>query len=253
MAPGFAQVGFNQKKSAFKNFALVIPTLNEAGNIDKILGEVSTALKEPQYRYEIVVVDDGSADGTVQQVLAWSKRDPRIRLISRVGERGLAGAVLHGWSQCKADMLGVMDADLQHPPQLLPDLLKEAERADVAIASRYALNDGTKGWNPLRAAVSRLSTLAAGPLISKKNLHVTDPMSGFFIIHRRCIDGLTFQTSGFKLLLEILVRGRIRKVREIPYHFGLRRAGRSKASATVAFQYLHLLSRLSRDLVLRSS
>jgi dolichol-phosphate mannosyltransferase len=253
MAPGFAQTVSAPKRNSLKTFALVIPTLNEAGNIDKILGEASTALSETQYRYEIIVVDDESTDGTVQQVLDWSQRNPCIRVISRVGERGLAGAVLHGWSQSKAEMLGVMDADLQHPPQLLPDLLKEAERADIAIASRYALNDGTKGWNPLRAAVSRLSTLAAGPLISKKNLHVTDPMSGFFIIHRRCIHGLTFQTSGFKLLLEILVRGRIRKVREIPYHFGLRRAGRSKASATVAFQYLHLLRRLSRDLVLRSS
>jgi dolichol-phosphate mannosyltransferase len=90
-------------------------------------------------------------------------------------------------------------------------------------------------------------------LISKKNLGVTDPMSGFFIIHRRCIEGLTFQTTGFKLLLEILVRGRIRRALEIPYNFGLRRAGQSKASASVAFHYLHLLGRLSRDLVLRSS
>ena len=241
--------------SSSKTFALVIPTLNEAGNIDKVLSDVSNALSEirSQYRYEILVVDDGSTDGTVEQVLAWSKQDPRIRLLSRVGERGLAGAVLHGWSQCRANLLGVMDADLQHPPQLLPALLKEAERADAAIASRYALHDGLKGWNPIRAAVSRLSTLVAEPLISKKNLRVTDPMSGFFIIHRRCIDGLTFQTSGFKLLLEILVRGNIRKVREVPYHFGLRHAGRSKASAAVAFHYLYLLSRLSRDLVLRSS
>ena len=78
-------------------------------------------------------------------------------------------------------------------------------------------------------------------------------MSGFFVIRRRCIEGLAFQTTGFKLLLEILVRGRIKTAREIPYQFGLRRAGRSKASASVAFHYLHLLGRLSRDLVLRSS
>jgi hypothetical protein len=123
----------------------------------------------------------------------------------------------------------------------------------TAGASRYSQDHGTKGWNPLRAAVSRLSTLAAAPLIHKKNLQVTDPMSGFFIIHRRCIEGLIFQTTGFKLLLEILVRGRIKVAREVAYHFGLRRAGRSKANATVAFHYLHLLGRLSRDLVLRSS
>ena len=69
-------------------------------------------------------------------------------------------------------------------------------------------------------------------------------MSGFFMIHRRCIEGLTFQTTGFKLLLEILVRGRIQNAKEVPYYFGLRQAGRSKANATVAFHYLHLLGRL---------
>jgi dolichol-phosphate mannosyltransferase len=243
MEPGFSE----------KSFALVIPTLNEAGNINKVLGEVTHALRETRYEYEIVVVDDGSTDGTVEQVRKWNKRDPRIRLLSRSGERGLAGAVLYGWNQCRAELLGVMDADLQHPPQLLPELLKQADRADIAIASRYARQDGVKGWNPIRALVSRLSTLAATPLIHKKNLQVTDPMSGFFVIHQRCIEGLTFQTAGFKLLLEILVRGRIRKVREIPFHFGIRHAGKSKADAAVAFHYLHLLSRLSRELVLRSS
>jgi dolichol-phosphate mannosyltransferase len=235
------------------SLALVIPTIDEAGNIDRMLSELTDALSGTEYEYEIVVVDDGSTDGTVERVQNWTKRDPRIRVLSRAGERGLAGAVLYGWSQSRANLLGVIDADLQHPPELLPELLKAAEQADIAIASRYARNQGTKGWNPVRAAVSRLSTLAAAPLISKKNLGVTDPMSGFFVIHRRCIEGLTFQTTGFKLLLEILVRGRIQKALEVPYHFGLRRAGRSKASATVAFHYLHLLGRLSRDLVLRSS
>src|ERR1700677_286034 len=234
-------------------FALVVPTLNEAGNIDKVLGEITAALSTTQYDYEIVVVDDGSTDGTVEKVREWTQRDSRIGLLSRAGERGLAGAVLCGWSQSRANLLGVIDADLQHPPALLPELLKQVEHADIAIASRYARGQGTKGWNPVRAAVSRLSTLAASPLLSKKNLPVTDPMSGFFVIRRRCIEGLVFQTTGFKLLLEILVRGRIKTVREIPYQFGLRRAGTSKASASVAFHYLHLLGRLSRDLVLRSS
>jgi dolichol-phosphate mannosyltransferase len=234
-------------------FAIVVPTLNEAGNIDKILTALTDALRETEYDYEIVVVDDGSTDGTVERVGDWANRDSRVRLLSRAGERGLAGAVLYGWSQSQANLLGVIDADLQHPPELLPELLQAAERADIAVASRYAGNDGVKGWNPLRAAVSRLSTLAAVPLISKKNLGVTDPMSGFFIIHRRCIEGLTFQTTGFKLLLEILVRGRIHTAKEVAYRFGLRQAGRSKASAIVALHYLHLLGRLSRDMVLRSS
>jgi dolichol-phosphate mannosyltransferase len=236
-----------------KSFSLVIPTLNEAGNIDRVLSELTDSLSDTQYEYEILVVDDGSTDGTVEQVRDWMTRDARIRLLSRAGERGLAGAVLYGWGQSRAGLLGVMDADLQHPPELVPALLREAERADIAIASRYAKDHGVKGWNPLRAAVSRLSTLVAAPLISQKNLRVTDPMSGFFAVHRRCIEGLVFQTTGFKLLLEVLVRGRIKSVREIPYRFGLRRAGRSKANATVALHYLHLLGRLSRDLVLHPS
>ena len=243
MIPGFSE----------KSFALVVPTLNEAGNIDVLLGELTAALSTTEYEYEIVVVDDGSTDGTVEKVREWAKQDSRIRVLCRVGQKGLAGAVLYGWSQCRANLLGVIDADLQHPPELVPRLLEAAERADIAVASRYAQSNGTKGWNPLRSAVSRLSTLAAAPLISRKHLNVTDPMSGFFIIHSRCIEGLTFQTTGFKLLLEILVRGRIRSAEEVPFQFGLRQAGTSKANATIAFHYLHLLARLSRDLVLRSN
>ena len=236
-----------------KTFALVVPTLNEAENVGTLLGELTKVLSTTEYEYEIVVVDDGSTDGTVEKVRDWAKRDARIRVFSRAGQRGLAGAVLYGWSQCRANLLGVIDADLQHPPGLLPELLQAAEQADIVIASRYARSHGTTGWNPLRAAVSRLSTLAAAPLISQKHLDITDPMSGFFVIHSRCIEGLAFQTTGFKLLLEILVRGRIRKAQEVPFQFGLRRAGTSKANATIAFHYLHLLARLSRDLVLRSS
>jgi dolichol-phosphate mannosyltransferase len=245
MIPGISQ----------NRLAMVVPTLNEAGNIDTILSALTDALRDTQYEneYEIVVVDDGSTDGTVEKARDWAKRDSRIRFLSRAGERGLAGAVLYGWSQCRGNLLGVIDADLQHPPALLPKLLEAAETSDIAIASRYSRNHGVKGWNPIRAAVSRLSTLAAAPLISKKNLGVTDPMSGFFIIHRRCIEGLTFQSAGFKLLLEILVRGRIKTAREVPYNFGLRQAGRSKANPTVAFHYLHLLGRLSREMVVRST
>jgi dolichol-phosphate mannosyltransferase len=245
MIPGVAE----------NRFALVVPTLNEAGNIDQLLTSITDALSDSPNEYEVIVVDDGSTDGTVELVREWSKQDGRIQVFSRVGERGLAGAVLYGWSQSGANLLGVIDGDLQHPPELLPELLSEAQKADIVIASRYARSHGTKGWNPLRAAVSRLSTLVAAPLLNnkKKNLRVTDPMSGFFVIHRRCIEGLAFQTTGFKLLLEILVRGRIQSAREVPYHFGLRHAGQSKAGAAVAFHYLHLLGRLSRDLVLRSS
>jgi len=235
------------------SLALVVPTLNEADNIGTLLDAIQQALRPTNIRYIIIVVDDSSTDGTPHVVRKHMRRDDRIKLLERTGKNGLAGAILDGWAHNDADLLGVMDADLQHPPALLPDLLAAVKNgADIAIGSRYAKQNGVQGWNPIRAAISRVSTLATRPLLSKK-LNVTDPMSGFFIVRRTCIDGIDFQTQGFKLLLEILVRGQIFVVHEVPYQFGLRQAGKSKASAAVAFHYLSLLGRLSREVVLRPS
>ena len=234
-------------------FALVVPTLNEAENIENLLSMVRHALEPLGVTYEIIVVDDGSSDGTPEVVRQYAEADNRVRILSREGERGLAGAVIHGWNHSDAELLGVIDADLQHPPDLLPELLSAvAEGCDLAIASRYAGKDGVRGWNPIRVAISRASTWATLPL-QRKGVRVKDPMSGFFIVHRAAIDGLSFEAKGFKLLLEILVRARISSAREIPYRFGRRHAGKSKASAAVAFQYLQLLGKLSRDLLLRPS
>src|ERR1039457_3949561 len=119
------------------SFAIVVPTLNEAGNIDKVLTLLTDSLSETKYEYEIVVVDDGSTDGTVEQVRDWTKRDPRIRLLSRGGERGLAGARVYGESQPGANVPGSTELNLHHPPELRPKLLKAAKKADIAVASRY--------------------------------------------------------------------------------------------------------------------
>ena len=236
-----------------ETFALVVPTLNEAGNIESVLRRVQCALEPLPLLYEVIVVDDGSTDGTPDVVRACSASDSRIRLISRQNQRGLAGAVVHGWRHSDADLFGVIDADLQHPPELLPSLLEAMfEGCDIAIASRYAGKNGVQGWNPVRAAISRVSTLAALPL-QRRELRIEDPMSGFFVVRREAIDGLAFETRGFKLLLEILVRARLRSAREIPFHFGVRTAGKSKAGAAAALHYLHLLGKLSRELMLRPS
>lgn len=236
-----------------EKLALVVPTLNEAGNIERLLNEVRDSLRPLGLPYEIIVVDDNSTDKTADIVLNYSQTDPQVRLLLRKEEKGLAGAVVHGWVHTDASLLGVIDADLQHPPSLLPGLLGAmAGGSDIAIGSRYAAKDGVKGWNPIRVAISRMSTLATLPF-QRKGIRVKDPMSGFFIVRRDAIEGLEFESKGFKLLLEILVRGRIRSAKEIPFQFGLRHAGKSKAGTAVAIHFLQLLGKLSRDLILKPS
>ncbi len=236
-----------------ETLALVVPTLNEAGNIKRLLAEVSGALEPLNVRYEIIVVDDSSTDGTADLAFEYGQSDPHVRLLSRHEEKGLAGAVIHGWLHTDAELLGVIDADLQHPPSLLSDLLGVmADGHDIAIASRYAAKDGVRGWNPVRVVISRASTWATLPF-QRRGIRVKDPMSGFFIVRRDAIEGIEFETKGFKLLLEILVRGRIQSAQEIPFHFGQRHAGKSKAGTAVAIHFLQLLGKLSRELILKPS
>jgi dolichol-phosphate mannosyltransferase len=140
-----------------------------------------------------------------------------------------------------------MDADLQHPPELLPELVKTMQQGyDIAVGSRYVTEKAVKGWNPMRQLVSALGTWVTFPL-QKNNIRIKDPLSGFFIVRRACIAGIPLHSQGFKILLEILVRGRIRSAAEVPFHFGLRHAGKSKASLKVALDYFSLLGRLSLD------
>jgi dolichol-phosphate mannosyltransferase len=234
-----------------EKLGLVIPTLNEAGNIGTLLDSIRENLDAHGANYEIIVVDDDSRDGTDLVVAGYAERDPRIKLRIRKGQRGLAGAVIHGWQNSDASLLGVMDADLQHPPELLPKLLAAmAQGYDIAIGSRYVAEDGTAGWNPLRKLISTMGTWITIPL-QKQMIRAKDPLSGFFVVRRSSIAGIPLHSQGFKILLEILVRGRIRSVAEIPFHFGLRHAGKSKANLKVALDYFSLLGRLSLDSLLK--
>lgn len=233
-------------KEPIHKLGLVVPTLNEAGNIPVLLSRIHDTMSSTEVDYEIIVVDDDSHDGTADVVSEQAKKDSRVRLFVRKGARGLAGAVIYGWERSDADLLGVIDADLQHPPEVLPSLLAPVvDGADVAIASRYANGNGVGDWNKFRLFVSRAGTLATAPL-QRKGLRVRDPLSGFFVVRRESIDGLALQPEGFKILLEILVKGRIRKAVEVPFQFGSRHAGKSKADFKVALQYFSLLGKLSR-------
>jgi len=232
---------------------LVIPTLNEAGNIPILIDRVRASLDPIDSNFELIVVDDNSRDGTQDIVNELAKADPRIKLFVRMNERGLAGAVIHGWANSDAGILGVIDADLQHPPELLPSLLRAVRSGhDIAIGSRYVNGhgDSTAGWNPARRFASSMATWVTFPL-QRPGIRVKDPMSGFFMVRRECINGIRLHPEGFKILLEILVRGRVRSAFEVPYRFGLRHAGKSKANVKVALDFATLLGRLSVDAILR--
>src|SRR5579863_3181916 len=201
------------EKSPLK-LALIIPTLDEAGNIVHLLNQIRSALDPAGIVYEIIVVDDSSTDGTGDLVIAEGLKDSRIKLLVRRGERGLSGAVLDGWHSANADVLGVMDADLQHPPELLPQLFQAiVDGRDLAIGSRYTPGGETGEWNLIRKLISFTATAVTWP-IQHRGARASDPMSGFFMVRRSAVDKIEFQRSGFKLLLEVLVRGRIHLVKE---------------------------------------
>lgn len=190
---------------------------------------------------EVLVVDDNSPDGTGDTAERLRDRHPALRVIHRKGERGLGPAILRGFGEAKGDILLVLDADLSHPPELIPALLRPLRRGegDIVLASRNVGSGGTKGWPLRRRIVSRGATLLAGLVTGVK-----DPMSGFFAIRRSVIEGVRLSPMGYKMGLEVLARGDYRNVVEVPYTFRDRRAGRSKLTGGIMWAYLAHLSGL---------
>ena len=224
--------------------ALIVPTLNEEGNIGRLIQRARAALEPENIPFEIIVVDDDSRDLTATVVNNISQQDPRIRLVVRKGQRGLSGAILDGWRHTDADILGVIDADLQHPPELLPRLYDAvASGRDLAIGSRYVAGGGIGNWNAVRSFLSSAAVWATWPL-QKRGARAHDPMSGFFMVRRDCVERVPFQRSGFKLLLDVLIRSRVRSIEEVPFEFGLRTEGESKANFKVGWDYAKLLIHL---------
>jgi len=224
--------------------ALAIPTLREAENIRGLIDRVCMVLNPLNIPFEIIVVDDDSNDGTEEIVTSIAQQDPRVRILIRKGQRGLSGAILYGWENTDASILGVMDGDLQHPPELLPALISAIQAGcDLAIGSRYTPGGELGEWNWFRKLLSTAAVWATWP-IQRHGLRAHDPMTGFFLVRRSSVEGIAFQRSGFKLLLEVLVRARLRSVQEIPFAFGLRSRGASKANFKVAIDYARLLARL---------
>lgn len=221
---------------------VVVPTFNEATNVVALLRRVDGALAG-RVDYEVVVVDDNSPDGTADVVRSLQGAYP-VRVIVRKNERGLASAVIEGFRQAQGEVVGVIDADLQHPPEKLPELLQKVrEGADVVVASRYESGGAIEGWTLGRKIVSRGARLLAY-LVTPSSRCSRDPMSGFFLLRRSAIEGVDLRPIGYKILLEILVRGNVRSVASVPFSFADREAGQSKYGVSEQVNYLRHLARL---------
>ncbi|MBI3321594.1 MAG: glycosyltransferase family 2 protein [Candidatus Omnitrophica bacterium] len=228
--------------------SVIIPTYNEAENLPLLVEQVSRALAGYQGGDELIVVDDDSPDRTWAVAESLRSRYPQVRVIRRTtGEKGLAPAVVEGWRTAQGAFLAVMDADLQHPPELLPALVSAFQdpAVDVVIASRYTANGERMRWNPIRRWISRGASNLAQAVLPPAAHGVTDPMSGFFALRRAVIEGASLRPRGYKILLEVLGRGRYHRVAEVPYVFGRRHYGQSKLSALVMRDYLEQLWRLA--------
>jgi dolichol-phosphate mannosyltransferase len=220
--------------------SIVIPTYNEGANIAPLLSALQTAFEGVEA--EFVVVDDNSKDGTSERART---HPARPTVIVRTAERGLATAVVRGIQEAQGTFVAVMDADFQHPPAAVRRLLDKAVEtdADLVIGSRYA-KDGTEGeFGFVRRTVSRgAASLAKMALPPVRQHHISDPMSGLFLIRRDRVDTLGLQPQGYKILLELLARCEFRRVEEVGYRFQTRREGDSKLGGAVLVQYmLHLL------------
>ena len=222
--------------------SLIIPTLNEAGNLPLLLPRIAGALAGREW--EAVIVDDASVDQTPAVCEELAKRYP-IRFFSRpYAINGLSGAVLHGMAQASGEFFAVMDADLQHPPERLPALLEPLEKgeADFVVGSRYVEGGGmAEKFGLLRRIISRGATLLARPFAGS----IRDPMSGFFALRRETYEKAQHLTPiGYKIGLELMCKCQVNSVREVPIQFGARAHGQSKLTLKEQYRYLAHLSRL---------
>jgi len=225
--------------------SVIVPTFNEGPNVAELVRRTAAAL--PGRDIEIIFVDD-STDDTPDVIRSVAVSAPvPVRLIHRDAPMGgLGGAVVEGIRAAASDFCVVMDGDLQHPPEVIADLLERAEvgDADVVVASRYIAGGTSDGLaNAVRTTVSRASTLLTKAMFPKKLHNCSDPMTGFFLIDRRSLDVDELRPRGFKILLEILARKQMR-VAEVPFDFAPRFAGESKASFSQGMRFLTQLTML---------
>ncbi len=222
--------------------SIVVPTFNENSNVPELLKRTATALGHDGW--EMIFVDDDSPDGTAATVRRIAQSDSRVRVVQRIGRRGLSSACIEGMMASAAPVIAVMDADLQHDETRLPVMLAAIEDsgADLALATRYSVGGSTGEWDKSRAGMSRLATLLGSTVLRQP---VSDPMSGFFMLRRTVLDETVRGLSalGFKILLDILATSRRPlKIVEVPYTFRNRYSGESKLDSMALWDFGMLLA-----------
>jgi len=207
--------------------SLITPTYNERENIallaEEIFGVLATC---PDIDLELIVVDDNSPDGTGQVADALKDRYP-IQVVHRPGKQGLGSAVMAGFERSTRDLLGVIDADLSHDPAVLPQLIRGLRCRDLVIGSRYNPESRVEKWPWYRKAISQ-----TGVFFARRLTGVKDPLSGYFFLHRRVFQDVSLTSPGYKILLEILVKGRYACFMEVPFVFRNRQFSSSKLNWT---------------------
>jgi dolichol-phosphate mannosyltransferase len=220
--------------------ALVAPTYNERDRLPELVRTIFDIYQVHGIEGELVIVDDNSPDGTGQVADELAARYP-MRVVHRAGKLGLGTAVIEGFAATEAEIVGVIDADLSHPPDLVPHLLRvmQQRRADMVIGSRYVPGGGTSNWERSRVLMSKFACVLARGLTP-----VRDATSGFFLMRRERARGVTISAGGFKICLELLIRSEPAVVVEVPYVFRARTAGESKMNWKEAAGYLTQLKDL---------
>lgn len=221
--------------------SIIVPTYNEKETIISFLEKVTDQISKNNFNAGIIVVDDGSPDGTAELINNFSKTNSNITLLNRREKKGLASACVYGFSHTDSPILGVMDADLSHAPGALPYLLNPLlhNMCDIAVGSRYVPGGRILNWPFSRYMQSKLACVVGSLLTSIK-----DVTSGFFFFKREVIEGVQLDPLGFKICLEILVKGNYQTVMEVPYTFCDRISGKSKMGLRQIIEYGKQLRRL---------
>lgn len=213
---------------------MIVPTYNERDRLAELTRALFTAATSASVDLELVIVDDNSPDGTGQVADELARRY-RMQVVHRAGKLGLGTAVVAGFAAATGETVGVMDADFSHPPALVPRMLAvfRQTNADVLVASRYVPGGSTPNWPFKRRLLSRVGCWLARPLSP-----IRDAASGFFLIKREIARSAVIKAGGFKICLELIVRGTATRLVEIPYQFDDRELGESKMSLREASGYL---------------